>query len=262
MGYYLIKVEGEILANSKMHYAQGWSCLGIGGFVDEEGDYNYDSRTRTVKGDLILDEYRRSVPYAVYCGEKGIRSTSGGAVCYCPGHSPAYWYYKENIDKILNQINVDVAEEIFQPLFRGLFTDVFSALELFLSDFMLCLIYTNEEIFEKAKVFFCTKKNESGQNVVRDIESKMHKFFFDEVVYHRFDEVEKMCKEILQVEMPDTKDLKRFLHKRNNIVHRYSFSNIDRMSVCVISKNDIQCLIETSNVFVNKLIENYNRKLI
>ena len=90
----------------------------------------------------------------------------------------------------------------------------------------------------------------------------MHKFFFDEVVYHRFDEVEKMCKEILQVEMPDTKDLKRFLHKRNNIVRRYSFSNIDRMSVCVISKNDIQCLIETSNVFVNKLIENYNRKLI
>lgn len=262
MGYYLIKVEGEIQANSKMHYAQGWSCLAIGSSVDEGGDYDYDSKTHTVKGDLILNDNRRSVPYAVYCGEKGIHSTSGGAVCSWSGYGAALEYYKENIAKISNQLNVEIAGDISQILYRGLFTDVFSTLELFLSDFMLCLIYTNEEIFEKAKVFFCTKKNESGQNVVRDIESKMHKFFFDEVVYHRFDEVEKMCKEILQVEMPDTKDLKRFLHKRNNIVHRYSFSNIDRMSVCVISKNDIQCLIETSNVFVNKLIENYNRKLI
>ena len=61
--------------------------------------------------------------------------------------------------------------------------------------------------------------------------------------------------------MPDTEDLKPFLYKRNNIVHRYSFSNIDRMSVCIITKNDIQDLINATNMFVDKLIENYNEKL-
>ena len=261
MGYYLIKVEGEILANSKVHYAQGWSCISIGDSIDGEGSYKYDSKTHTVKGNLILNENRRSVPYAVYYGEKGIRSTSGGDVFYWPGYGAALEYYRENIAKISNQLNVEIVADISQSLYRGLFTEVFSALELFLSDFMLCLIYTNEEIFEKAKVFFCTKKDKSGQSVVRDIEAKMHKFFFDEVVYHRFDEVKKMCKEILQIKMPDTEDLKPFLYKRNNIVHRYSFSNIDRMSVCIITKNDIQDLINATNMFVDKLIENYNEKL-
>ena len=70
MGYYLIKVEGEILANSKVHYAQGWSCISIGDSIDGEGSYKYDSKTHTVKGNLILNENRRSVPYAVYYGEK------------------------------------------------------------------------------------------------------------------------------------------------------------------------------------------------
>lgn len=260
MKHYLIEVKGAIFANSKIHYAQNWCSMTVGTVLDEESKYDYDAKTHTVKGDLILDETRRSVPYAIYCGEKGICSTSGGSVCSWSGYGAALEYYKENIAKISNQLNVEIVGDISQVLYRGLFTDVFSTLELFLSDLMLCLIYTNEDIFEKAKVFFCTKKDESGQFIVRDIESKMHKFFFDEVVYHRFDEVEKMCKEILQFEMPDTNDLKRFLHKRNNIVHRYSFSNIDRMSVCLITKNDIQDLINATNMFVDKLIDNYNRK--
>lgn len=258
MRYYIINVEGEIVANEKKHYAQNWTCGSIGEPVKDD-IYEFDEKNSVVKGNLILNRNKRAVPYAIYCTAKGIVATNGGDVVVYPGYGAAWEYYKENIDKIVAALNIEVAEDISQPLYRGLFTEVFSALELFLSDFMLCLIYTNEEIFEKAKVFFCTKKDKNGQSIVRNIESKMHKFFFDEVVYHRFDEVKKMCKEILQIKIPDTEGLKQFLYKRNNIVHRYSFSNRDRMCVCTITRDDVLELIGESNVFVEKLIENYEK---
>ena len=155
MKHYLIEVKGAIFANSKIHYAQNWCSFAVTTALEERGTYDYEAKTHTVKGDLILNDNRRSVPYAIYCGEKGICSTSGGSVCSWSGYGAALEYYKENIAKISNQLNVEIVGDISQVLYRGLFTDVFSTLELFLSDLMLCLIYTNEDIFEKAKVFFC-----------------------------------------------------------------------------------------------------------
>lgn len=55
MAHYFIKVEGEIIANDLVHYAQEWACGGVGTSDHPEDNYDYDETTHSVKGNLILD---------------------------------------------------------------------------------------------------------------------------------------------------------------------------------------------------------------
>ncbi len=258
MAYYFIKVKGEIVANAEKHYAQNWVCCGLGQSIGNNGSYCYDDSTHSVKSNLVLNERKRAVPYAIYYTEKGIVAKPPGEIVAYPGYGAALEYYKTNISKISEQLSINVIEEINQSLYKGLFTDTFSILELFLSDIILCLIYAHEDVFNKALYFFKRKKLKDIQKNVRDIENKMHKYFFDEIVYHRFDSVKELFRSIADVDFPDSKGLKKYLHKRNNIVHRYSLSNIDRMRVTIITREDILSLIAISDALVNKLIDNIN----
>lgn len=261
MAYYLIKVKGNILANDKLHFAQGWACYGKSEPTHDDSNYYFDEKNHNIESDLILNETRRAVPYAVYLSEKGISIESTGDISCCPGYQPALEYYKENIAKTLNFLNIEYDNEITQTIYKSLFIDVFSILELLLSDLILCLIYSNEIIFNNAKDYFINKPtNKKNNNNVEMIEQKVHNFFFKNVVYHKFDEVKKIYKKLIGIEIPNFSKLKICLYKRNNIVHRYSFSNIDRMGVTIISKDDVKKLIEFSDNFVNELVKIINDK--
>lgn len=120
------------------------------------------------------------------------------------------------------------------------------------------MIYSNETIYEKAVLYYRTNKN--SQNEVSEIEKKVHNFFFNGVVYHRFDKVKQIYESVLDIQFPDTDGMIDFLHKRNNIVHRFSFSNIDRMEIVTITTETIEDLIKETNLFVNRLIDNVNKK--
>lgn len=252
MASYFIKVEGEIIVSSQKQYAQNWACGGVGQPIVETDTYFYDENTHSVKSNLILNDTRRAVPYAVYYTEKGIRTESTGDIVAYPGYGAALEYYKENISKIHQVLKLEVAKDLSQSLYRGLFTDVFSVLELFLSDLILCLIYSNDNFYKKA-VTYHQLELEKSKKTNRCLEARTHEFFFKGVVYHQFDKVKTMYKQIIGVDLPDSKKLKTY--KRNNIVHRFSLSNIDRMCVTIIKKNDILNLIKATDEFVNQLIE-------
>ena len=66
MAYYFIKVKGEIVANAEKHYAQNWVCCGLGQSIGNNGSYCYDDSTHSVKSNLVLNERKRAVPYAIY----------------------------------------------------------------------------------------------------------------------------------------------------------------------------------------------------
>lgn len=253
MKSYIIEVKGEVIANAKKHYAQNWACCDMSSPIGNES-YSYDPKTHTVNSNLVLNENRRAVPYAIYFTKNGIAANSTGDIFAYPGYGAAWEYYKENIAKISNLLKCDVPEEIKQTFYNGLYVDVFSILELFLSDFILCMIYSNETVYENAIRYY--KTSQKSNNEVSDIERKVHDFFFTGVVYHKFDRVEKMLVKIINIESPDSMNLKRLLHKRHNIVHRFHFSSIDRMELVSITLEDITNLIEEANAFVGKLIEN------
>lgn len=254
MPSYVIKVEGEIVASSQKQYAQNWVCLEVEQAIVDVDTYSYDRVTHSVKSNLILNDTKRAVPYAIYYTEKGIGTKAKGDIVAYPGFEAAWEYYKENISKIHQVLESGVTKELSQPLYRGLFTDVFSILELFLSDLILCLIYSNENFYYKAVQYYQIKFiNSKKANLC--LETRIHEFFFKEVVYHRFDKVRKMYKQIVGVNLPNSKELKTYLYKRNNIVHRFSLSNIDRMCVTIINKEDILDLIKTTDEFVNQLVD-------
>lgn len=257
--HYVIEVRGQILADDKIHYVQNWCCKDLFEPISEKKHAKFDNKTRIVNGDLILNENRRAVPYAIYCTEKGIAAASSGDISCAMGYLPAWEYYKENIEEISSQLEFEIPDEVVQVFYRGLFIEVFSTLELFLSDFILCIIYSNGKAFEKAIEYFKDDQNIKYSNSLK-IEKNMHNFFFQGVVYHRFDDVKKMLGNIVEIEMPDYAKLKRFLHKRNNIVHRFSYSNKDRMLLTTINSEDVYELIKASDKFVNQLIENWKVK--
>ncbi len=260
MAHYFIKVEGEIIANDLVHYAQEWACGGVGTSDHPEDNYDYDETTHSVKGNLILDTTKRAVPYAIYYTDKDIAANSGEIAAWS-GYGAAVGYYEDNIAAVQKHLDdSSISKDLIQPLYRGLFTDIFSILELFLSDVILCIIYSDENVFDKAVEYYTLNKLGDKQLNVAEIEKRMHKFFFDGVVYHKFDVVDKLYKDIIGVKLPGYDSLEKYLHKRNNIVHRYSLSNIDRMQVTNITKEDIEGLIEASNKFTDQLVENIKSK--
>lgn len=244
---YLIKVDGNILAESGRHCAQNWIVKCCHNAICGR-EYHFDEQTHSVKGDLILSNDRRAIPYATYYTEDGyVRAKSGTAdlVAYS-GYKAALFYYRESIDNISNTLRKACPEEFSDNIYKSLYIDVWATLELLLSDLILCLIYQNDRVLDKALDYCKVDKN---QEMV-EIENKVHKFFYVGMVYHRFDKVKKMYNDILGVVIPNTTDLKEFIHKRNNIVHRSSLSGKDRMDVTRVSLDDISNLISVVETFV------------
>ena len=97
------------------------------------------------------------------------------------------------------------------------------------------------------------------RNVRLDQDGWLQEYFTKKIVYHKFDKVRSIFKKILQINIPDTDCLKNnFLPKRNNISHRFGFSNIDRMRMTVINKETLNELILCCNEFVDKVMNEIN----
>lgn len=256
---FIITVNGEILTNDKTHYAQNWVCKSIGAEISNDS-FDYDRITKTVKNDLILKSDVRAVPYAVYLTEKGIRveNNGNGDISCAPGAMAAELCYKDNISEIERLINIEVPKEIEIYFYNGLLTGVFSILELFISDVILCLIFTNQEVYERT-LKWLTKPNHEKIKHSPIKDTDIQKYFTEKIVYHRFDDVEKIFKDIIDLQLPDYKYIDAYKHKRHNITHRFAFSNIDRMRMTTIDSNILKKFILCCNEFVEKLMKEINR---
>ena len=277
MPHYIVEVSGYITAESGTHYAQDFITYStLDGYKETEDGYSYDERTHTVKGNLVLSKNKRAIPYAIYVthGPIYLKENTNADIGVYPGVGAAYEAYKENILRINTVLNKEWKENISEIMGNALYIEVFSTLELFLSDFILCKIYKDNDIFNRAVRFYQSQETEKNNREcdvhkrsksqsnktldVKEIEYRVHKFFFDGVVYHNFDKIKSMFKKVLSVELPDTKELKSLLHKRNNIVHRASLSNTDRMTLTTASKDDVKKLIKATNIFVSDLVSLVN----
>ena len=254
---FLITVNGEIIANDKMHYAQNWACMSIGGEITNDS-FDYDRATKTIKNDLILKSDIRAVPYAVYITEKGIRAENPGDIACAPGAMAAELCYKDNITEIKRLLNIEIPYEIELYLYNGLLAGIFSILELFLSDVILCLIFTNQEVYNRAFDWIISDENfKIDANLDKD--TNIQEYFTKHIVYHRFKKVKALFSKILKINLPQTDFIKYYLPKRHNITHRFAFSNIDRMRMTVINKETLNELILCCNEFVKKLMNEINR---
>lgn len=258
---FLITVTGEIIAKDKNHYAQNWACRSIGKYVDDHS-YHYDQNNHTVQSNLILNKNIRAVPYAIYVTDKGIRTESSGEIFCAPGAMAAELCYKDNISEIETLYKVSIPSKIELYLFNGLLTGVLSVLELFLSDVLLCLIYTNRDVYDRAIEYMKNSSNKKGQSRINNLNQDLaiQRHFTEDIVYHRFDKVRLIFKKILGVKFPNTKVFISYLKKRNNISHRFAFSNIDRMKMTEIDLDTLKEFILYCNEFVEKLMNEIRKR--
>lgn len=259
MRNYIIEVTGDVIAKEGVHYAQSWTAGGSTSWSDEHNDerakYQYEKRTHSVNSNLILDMTRRAVPYASYVsyGEtilEGNNSPKTDLIC-CPGYYPAVSYFKEYISLIEKELSIDVPPSVRDTYYRGLFVDTFSVIELFLSDYILCGIFSDEECFSNALKNIELNLENNPSPI--DIENKIRNYLTDTVVFHRFDKVSKLYNQILGCSLPDTSKLQGFTYKRDNFVHRYNLSNQDRMTVCKATQDDVRALMNECVEFVSNM---------
>lgn len=252
---YIIEVSGSVLAKEGKNYTQGWtacSCRKEG--VCKDSKFSYEQVTHSVRGDLHFDKKLRAVPYALYVvkGSVGIddgTSPDTGLVC-CPGFYPAFAYFHENILDIRECLDISVDIKVQDKYYNGLYTGAFSVLELFLCDFLLCGVFSNEHYYDNALTALEISKKADQFKVESNIKNVVYN-----KVFHRFEEVEELFETIFDFKFPDWKELHGLLFKRNNIVHRYALTNIDRMRVCDASYDDVLTLITKINRFVNNMKE-------
>lgn len=257
---FLITVAGEIIAKDKNHYAQSWACRSIGNSIDND-TYEYDQNNHAVQSNLILNKNIRAVPYAVYATEKGIRAQSPGELFATPGALAAELCYKDNISEIEGILNVKIPSEIEVYFYNGLLTGILSVLELFLSDVLLCLIFTNREVYERTINYMKNEEDKRNKKLIYlDNDLSIQKYFTEGIVYHRFDKTDTIFKNILKIKFPDTKHLQNYIHKRNNISHRFAFSNIDRMEMTVVDLVLLKDFILCCNEFVENIMKRINKK--
>lgn len=249
---FFIKVLGEIKTEDETpQYALGWACGSVGGEATNPV-FKYNENEHVVESDLILNSRIRSVPYAYYYTEKGI---CGGHIAACSGFGGASAYFKESISSVYERLAIPIEGIIAETVYNGLYVEIFSALELFLADALLCIIFTNDGCYSRGIKFY---KNETG--LKKDIDSddlikNVHNYFCKTIVYHCFPKVKKAYEEITERSFPDINELQRQLYLRHNIVHRHSLDGLSKMQVTCATKESVERLLQTASDFVDSLIK-------
>lgn len=257
---YIIEVKGEIKVVSGSHYIQEATSMAYGGEANN-GEYSFNWGERIVYGDLILTNKRKAIPYASYYTDKGICVYEGAQLYAVSKYYAAFNYYRDNIADVRSILNKNInSEDIIEAVCKSLFIDLWSALELLLCDLLLCMIYLYDDVHQSATDYYIHKKLYGKKYKIENISEAERKYFFEEIVYHKFDQVVHMYKQILDIELPEFKGIRCYIHKRHNIVHRHSLSNTDRMTVTSVSRNNVEDFLYELEKFVNELRLRIDRK--
>ena len=259
---YIIKVKGNIQAKDGFHYAQGWAARAIASLARVDGPcyehieskpFVYNDISHCVDGDLILDHNSRLTPYAYYSAEGGVGVCSGpfgmmGDINACSGFYPAVHYYNVNMGDIKRLLEVKTDETVVDVLYRGMYIQEFSVLELFLCDYLLCGIFNIDGCYEKAIEKLHLSRMSNQERIQTRIIEKLN-----EQVYHRFNDVRDLYESILDKILPDTGQLSKMRELRHNLVHRYVFTRKNHMNIISVTKRDLCKLITECDKFVARL---------
>ena len=252
MDPFYIKVLGEIKTEDDTpQYALNWVCGSIGGDV-KNPSFVYNEKEHIVKSDLILNSRVRSVPYAFYITEKGI---CGGHIVAGAGIGGAYAYFEESLSSIEDRLSLNLDEHISETVYNALYVETFSALELLLADTLLCLIFSKEECYNNAVVFYLENSKRQKEIKKEDLIRKVHRFFFKNIVYHSFKRVNKAYSQITGRCLPSIDELNKLIHLRHNIVHRHSMDSFSRMRVTSATKESVEKLLFEVKTFAMSLMK-------
>lgn len=259
---YLVEVNGNVIIRGG-NQRSGETIISAGSPLTQEqiellkDDYSplsFNRKKRVVNGNLYLSEKCRYIPFATYIihGDEILdeRARSGES-WIGDGVLASYMYWEESIGKMEDESNTEIPLFCRDTFFNGLYVECFSALELLLCNMVFSLIYSKQDFFDRAVIYWSgrtekpPKTNEEMEEIIQD--------FFAKRVYHRFDTINAMFSSVFGFTLPDYNELMVYLQKRNNIVHRHSFSDRDWMTISDATLDDVLKLIECAKIFAKEL---------
>lgn len=252
MKHLCVRVKGSILVETSGHvFLHEVAC----GSADENYELHqyktpgrFDEDCIIIDGDLVLDEKTTVVPYASYVADKCILEK---------------WHLRPSINvnswrernlEIINKLRVDIPKDCKAFFYNGLFISLCSSFELAVMDFLLNLITSSEIIYQRAVL--CWSERSNREKCKDDLDKyfiDVLKYYINNIVYHRFDDLNSIYSKVIGINLPNYDSLAKLFRKRNNIVHRYSLSNLDRTTITNATQEDIENLANEIEIFMSDL---------
>ncbi len=159
----------------------------------------------------------------------------------------------ENLKK-LNSLAVE-DDELMKTLKRRIYSGAITCLEVYLSDTLIHVVLTNDNIFKRFVRTFYGIRNRKFQlseiydkiNHIQDIAKKE----LLDVIYHDLAKVKGMYEDTLEIEFPDIGNLSKAILIRHDMVHRNGKTK-DGAEV-EINEDIINDIITKVETFVNEL---------
>lgn len=258
---YWIEVDGNIIIQGGFHHTYLLTCGSVGPNEDQirhlRNNYRptvFDRVTRRIKGNLFLSDKVRAVPYASYLVHGGIvidGDITKTDIWSGEGYEAPFSYWEESVISAKKKCELDIPETFNPTFLNGLYVECWGAFELLLCDVLLSMIYTRNDCYQKAED--CWREKGTDKNSINlTVEAKVHKFIFEQV-YHNSDVVNRLFMKITGISLPNWERIKKRLPMRNNIVHRRSLSNLDRMTETNAFREDVLSLLEEMGEFADNL---------
>lgn len=264
-----ITVNGNMFASEGVHVARYLTC-----YESTEAKHmfndNYDTIRNTtnftIKGDLILNRHRTLLPYAAYIVTGGIAyNPQKSNLIACHTQILANECYRQSILDITDLLSVKTdTKQATELLYKQLYINVFSVLELFLSDFILCKIFGgNKQYFQNAVNTLAKKWKKSFEEPTNDQRYAILDILNTRVIFHNFDKIAQLYQDILNIPFPsENNNLSEYVIIRNDLVHRNGLSSIDRMTNRVITRSMLNDIITLTNHLVQSIIDTYTLEYI
>lgn len=242
----IVFVEGNIVAYKGWHVAKGFVALAT--------DVYKENAVEIINGDLNLYKEGQLIPYYIYAARYGVTAVDGN-LGYMHAPANVLDLYKSEIDKIKRISSLPISDDLKPTFNRQLFIGVISALELFITELITCLVLGDEYYYHK---FI---KNTDYKVPLKDIDlgrSQLDKAIYNvihNINTHRIKEIKILLKDVFDVVMPNTTDLGRFIKIRHDLVHRSGYKTEDR-SLHYINVTDdfLKELIKVSEIFVDEMM--------
>lgn len=254
----IVFVKGKIIYKSGVH------------LVKEEIAYATDEWERAaeqvINGDLIITEKNLLMPYTIYCASEDViheNMTFEEFLLFdfvLQRPEDVLRIFKEEINYLKRLKEQNIISELMPVLNRQIYIGVVGTMELFLSDFLFCMVLGYRKYYnrfcESSSRTFSLKEISNKRWKIQDGVSKA----ILETNYHRLGEVAKIYKKALGLEFPSFEKLEKKILTRHNLVHRNGYPSKKSEYIKVDHKMIDELIVEVQ-MLVDHIIENMKTEI-
>ena len=192
-------------------------------------------------------------PYCIYCASEEI-TTYGDFISGIQRPEEVIRIYREEINNLQRIREQKLDDKLVDTLNRQIYIGIIGAMELFLCDFLYCMVLGTKKYYKK----YLEKSNQTYTlSQVTNSQWNTQKAVTDIILgtnYHKIGIVKSIYKNVLCIEFSKTDELEKLIKTRHNLVHRNGFPS-KNSEYEKINKETLDELILVVNNLINLIID-------